>query len=100
MTRHSDGLLRSASIGLSYPVRARLVYSVVRDDSSSSSDVLSIKCTAKIGNAYWQSVVEKTTVKRQGRMLESRSNAAEAGPFVGRGEKRCPFTSLSLFSFY
>ena len=26
----------------------------------SSSDELSIKCTAKIGNVYWQSVVEKT----------------------------------------
>ena len=38
--------------------------------ANSRLDELSVKCTAKIGNAYWQSVVEKTRIKRQGRMLE------------------------------
>ena len=65
--RHSDGVLQSSSIGLHYPVRAR---------NSMVSDRLSIKCTSKIGDAYWQSVVEETTLKRLGRMLESRSAAA------------------------
>ncbi len=53
-----------------YPVRAKSM--------TSSSDELSIKCTAKIGNAYWQSVVQKTRLKRHGRMLESRSGAGAA----------------------
>ena len=65
---HSDGLLQTSAIGLQYPVRVK--------SATASDDELSIKCTAKIGNAYWQSVVQKTRIKRQGRMLESRSDGA------------------------
>jgi len=71
--RHGDGVLQSASIGLQYPVRAKLA------SLRPPEDELSLKCTAKIGNAYWQSVVEKTRVKRLGRMLESRSAASSSG---------------------
>ncbi|XP_059096050.1 uncharacterized protein LOC131890669 [Tigriopus californicus] len=59
--------LQTASIGLQYPVKAK---NIISDDMSQ----LSIKCRAKIWDAYWQSVVQKTTFKRLGRMLESRSN--------------------------
>lgn len=66
--------LEQSSIGLKYKLRPGSgAYS-----SSSSSNFLSaelrIKCVSRIGNAYWQSVDEVTTVKRTGRMLESRSN--------------------------
>lgn len=60
---HPGGVLLTASIGLRYQIRAKLL-------ANSRLDELSVKCTAKIGNAYWQSVVEKTRIKRQGRMLE------------------------------
>jgi len=42
-------------------------------------DVIKLKCTAKIGNAYWESVVETAVLKKHGRMLESRSNRAVSG---------------------
>ncbi len=57
------GMLQSSSVNLQYPVGPH------------GPDELKIKCTAKIGNAYWQSVVETTRIKRLGRMLESRSSA-------------------------
>ena len=37
---------------------------------------VNFKCTAKIGNGYWQSVEEDTIVKRQVLPLESRSSAS------------------------
>ena len=37
---------------------------------------VNFKCTAKIGNGYWQSVEEETIVKRQVLPLESRSSAS------------------------
>jgi hypothetical protein len=43
------------------------------------SDVLRLKCTAKIGNAYWESVVESTILKKHYKMMESRSNIAVLG---------------------
>jgi hypothetical protein len=69
---HTDGLLQTASIGLKYHVRAK----VIGTTDLLFFDELSLKCTAKIGNAYWQSIVQKTRIKRQGRMLESRANDA------------------------
>lgn len=71
--RHEDGLLLASTIGLEYPVRAK--------SATAKSDELAIKCVATIGNAYWKSVVQKTRLRRQGRMLESRSSANQGGYF-------------------
>ena len=60
------------------------------------SDRLSIKCTSKIGDAYWQSVVEETTLKRLGRMLESRSAAAA----LSTGEFLAEFGDALVFAVY
>ena len=43
---------------------------------AAKNDKLQLKCTAKIGNAYWESVVVETTLRRDGYMLESRSSGA------------------------
>ena len=37
---------------------------------------MKFKCTAKIGNGYWQSVEENTVIRRQILPLESRSSAS------------------------
>ncbi len=88
-------LLQTASIGLKYPLRSRATSSGTLQSVGSGLffDELSVKCTAKIGNAYWQSVVQKTRVRRQGRMLESRANKAATmkatGMYrVGKGGER------------
>ena len=51
-------------------------------DRFQAPDVIKLKCTAKIGNAYWESVVETTVLKKHGRMLESRSNRAVSGTSI------------------
>ena len=50
-------------------------YITTYDDGNKGSKV-NFKCTAKIGNGYWQSVEEETIVKRQVLPLESRSSAS------------------------
>ncbi len=80
--KQSGDMLVTSSIQMVYPVkRTRAGYSAfhggnINNDGVTTNDVLMVKCTAKIGNAYWQSVEAVTTVKRHGRMLESRSNGA------------------------
>ena len=69
--RHHDGL-ETASIGLIYPLNLRNGIRL----ATAKSDKLQLKCTAKIGNAYWESVVVETILRRDGYMLESRSSGA------------------------
>ena len=58
-----------------YPFQTRRHYITTYDDENRASKV-NFKCTAKIGNGYWQSVEEETIVKRQVLPLESRSSAS------------------------
>ena len=71
--RDDDGL-ESSTIGLVYPLSSRIGGFTRLIDAK--NDRLQLKCTAKIGNAYWESVVVETTLRRDGYMLESRSSGA------------------------
>ena len=66
-----DGL-ETASIGLTYPLSLRNGFRL----AAAKSDKLQLKCTAKIGSIYWESVVVETILRRDGYMLESRSSGA------------------------
>ncbi|CAB4060775.1 unnamed protein product [Lepeophtheirus salmonis] len=65
LDKSGDGL-QTSSIGLHYPLRTR----------NTPDIILRVKCTAKIGNAYWESVVQETVLKRHEHALESRSNGS------------------------
>jgi len=69
--KHSDGM-ETASIGLTYPLSLRNGFRL----AAAKSDKLQLKCTAKIGSIYWESVVVETILRRDGYMLESRSSGA------------------------
>ena len=69
--KHHDGL-ETASIGLLYPLSQRNGLRL----GAAKSDKLELKCTAKIGSIYWESVVVETVLRRDGYMLESRSSGA------------------------
>ena len=69
--KYSDGL-ETASIGLTYPLSLRNGFRL----AAAKSDKLQLKCTAKIGSIYWESVVVETILRRDGYMLESRSSGA------------------------
>ena len=69
--RHHDKL-ETASIGLVYPLSLRNGFRL----AAAKSDKLQLKCTAKIGSIYWESVVVETILRRDGYMLESRSSGA------------------------
>ena len=78
--KHSDGL-ETASIGLVYPLSLRNGFRL----AAAKSDKLQLKCTAKIGSIYWESVVVETILRRDGYMLESRSSGASgnvSGVFI------------------
>ena len=77
-----DGL-ETASIGLVYPLSLRGGLRLI----AAKNDKLQLKCTAKIGNAYWESVVVETTLRRDGYMLESRSSGASGKHFHSALEK-------------
>ena len=70
-----DGL-ETASIGLVYPLQLRNGFRL----AAAKSDKLQLKCTAKIGSIYWESVVVETILRRDGYMLESRSSGASGKP--------------------
>ena len=72
-----DGL-QTASIGLVYPLSHRNGLRL----AAAKNDKLQLKCTAKIGSIYWESVVVETILKRDGYMLESRSSGASGGIFL------------------
>ena len=76
--KHSDGL-ETASIGLTYPLSLRNGFRL----AAAKSDKLQLKCTAKIGSIYWESVVVETILRRDGYMLESRSSGA-SGMFLSK----------------
>ena len=71
-----DGL-QTASIGLLYPLSHRNGLRL----AAAKNDKLQLKCTAKIGSIYWESVVVETILKRDGYMLESRSSGA-SGTYI------------------
>ena len=77
-----DGL-QTASIGLLYPLSHRNGLRL----AAAKNDKLQLKCTAKIGSIYWESVVVETILKRDGYMLESRSSGA-SGTYI------CMYMSL------
>ena len=66
-----DGL-ETAQIGLNYPLSLRGGLRLI----AAKNDKLQLKCTAKIGNAYWESIERETIIRRDGYMLESRSSGA------------------------
>lgn len=71
--RDDDGL-ESSTIGLVYPLSSRIGGFTRLIDAK--NDRLQLKCTAKIGNAYWESIERETIIRRDGYMLESRSSGA------------------------
>ena len=75
--KHSDGL-ETASIGLTYPLSLRNGFRL----AAAKSDKLQLKCTAKIGSIYWESVVVETILRRDGYMLESRSSGASGNKYI------------------
>ena len=82
--KDSDGL-ETASIGLLYPLSPRNGLRL----ASAKSDKLQLKCTAKIGSIYWESVVVETILRRDGYMLESRSSGASGNSWIYSITKIC-----------
>ena len=72
-----DGL-QTASIGLLYPLSHRNGLRL----AAAKNDKLQLKCTAKIGSIYWESVVVETILRRDGYMLESRSSGVAGKLFI------------------